>query len=42
MKQIDVLASIGNDAAHNNPNLDSSDVKKLLADLPEVIDSTGI
>ena len=42
MKQIDVLASIGNDAAHNNPNLDSTDVKKLLADLPEVIESTRI
>lgn len=42
MKQIDMLASIGNDAAHNNPNLDSADVKKMLADLPEVIDSTRV
>lgn len=42
MKQIDVLASIGNDAAHNNPKLDSADVKKMLADLPEVIDSTRV
>jgi len=42
MKQIDVLTSIGNDAAHNNPNLDSADVKKMLADLPEVIESTRV
>ena len=42
MKQIDMLASVGNDAAHNNPKLDSADVKKMLADLPEVIDSTRV
>ena len=42
MKQIDTLAAIGNDAAHNNPDLDSADVRKMLADLPEVIDSTGV
>lgn len=42
MKQIDALATIGNDAAHNNPGLDSSDVKKLLSDLPEVIESTVV
>jgi len=42
MKQIDVLASIGNDAAHNKPNLDSADVKKMLVDLPDVIDSTRV
>lgn len=42
MKQIDVLASIGNDAAHNNPNLYPADVKKMLADLPVVIDSTRV
>jgi hypothetical protein len=37
MKQIDTLAAIGNDAAHNSPDLDSTDVKKMLVDLPEVI-----
>jgi len=42
MKQIDALASIGNDAAHNKPDLDSADVKKLLLDLPGVIESTNI
>ncbi len=42
MKHIDVMASIGNDAAHNKPDLDSADVKKLLFDLPEVIESTGV
>ncbi len=42
MKQIDVLASVGNDAAHNNPKLDSADVRKMLTDLPAVIDSTRV
>lgn len=42
MKHIETLATIGNDAAHNKPNLDSSDVKKLILDLPEIIESTGI
>lgn len=42
MKHIDALASIGNDAAHNKPELDSADVKKLLQDLPGVIESTGV
>lgn len=42
MKQIETLATIGNDAAHNAPTLQNMDVKKLLADLPEVIDSTGV
>jgi hypothetical protein len=42
MKQADTLAAIGNDAAHNNPEMDSSDVKTLLTDLPEIIDSTGV
>lgn len=41
MKQVDLLASIGNDAAHNKPNLDSADIKRLLLDLPEVIESTS-
>ena len=42
MKQIDTLASIGNAAAHNNPPPDPAEVKKMLLDLPEVIDSTQI
>ena len=42
MKQIDTLAAIGNDAAHNKPEMDSSDIKKLLTDLPETIDSIGV
>jgi len=42
MKQIDALAAIGNDAAHNKPGLDSNDVKKLLSDIPGVIESTSI
>jgi hypothetical protein len=41
MKQIDALAAIGNDAAHNSPTLNPTDVAKLLADLPEIIDATG-
>jgi hypothetical protein len=42
MKQVDMLAAIGNDAAHNNPSLTATDVKKLLSDLPEVIEATGV
>ena len=42
MKQVDALASIGNDAAHNNPSLESADVKKLIFDLPELIESTHV
>lgn len=42
MKQIETLTTIGNDAAHNAPMLNAADVRKLLADLPEIIDSTGI
>ena len=40
MKQVDALASIGNDAAHNKPELTKEDVKKLLTDLPELIEAT--
>ena len=40
MKQIDMLASVGNDSAHNKPDLDLADVKKMLSDLPELIEST--
>jgi hypothetical protein len=42
MKQVDMLAAIGNDAAHNSPSLTPTDVKKLLSDLPEVIEATGV
>jgi hypothetical protein len=42
MKQIDTLAAIGNDAAHNKKGIDTSDIKKMLTDLPEIIDSTGV
>ncbi len=42
MKEIDTLASIGNEAAHNKPGLDRKDVQKLLADLPDVIEVTGV
>lgn len=42
MKQIDALASIGNDAAHNNPDLRSEDIKKMISELPEIIESTKI
>ncbi|MEZ6041352.1 MAG: hypothetical protein R3C20_12665 [Planctomycetaceae bacterium] len=42
MKLIEGLTSIGNDAAHNKPELDARDVKKLIQDLPGVIESTGI
>ena len=40
MKQIDALTSIGNEAAHNSPDLSQADVKKLLFDLPELIGAT--
>lgn len=39
MKQIDTLAAIGNKAAHNEPDLDSTDIKKLLTDLPEIMET---
>lgn len=42
MKQVETLAAIGNDAAHNVPTLQAADVKKLLADLPEIIESTSV
>lgn len=42
MKQIDTLAAIGNDAAHNNPDIEPGDIEKLLADLPQLIDTTGV
>jgi hypothetical protein len=42
MKHIDVLASIGNNAAHNLPELDASEVKKLLSEIPEIIESTKL
>lgn len=42
MKQIDTMTSIGNDAAHNKPELEASDVKKLLQDLPGIIETTNV
>lgn len=42
MKQIDMLAAIGNGAAHNNPEINPANIKKLLIDLPEIIDSTRV
>ena len=42
MKHIDALVSTGNDAAHNKPELEPSDVKKLLQDLPGIIESTSL
>lgn len=42
MKQVDMLAAIGNDAAHNNPGLVAADVKKLLSDLPELLEATSV
>jgi hypothetical protein len=42
MKQIDTLAAIGNEAAHNKPGLNATDIKKLLTDLPSILDSTGV
>ena len=42
MKHIETLASIGNNAAHNKPELGKPDVEQLLRDLPSVIDATGV
>jgi hypothetical protein len=42
MKQIDALSSVGNDAAHNKPELDASDVNRMLLELPSLIESTGV
>ena len=42
MKHIDMLASIGNAAAHNEKEIDRSEVERMLKDLPELIDSTGV
>ena len=41
MKHIDTLASIGNDAAHNKPELKVGDVEMFIRDLPGILDSTG-
>ncbi len=32
-KNVDSMAAIGNDAAHNNPDLKKEDVERLLRDL---------
>jgi len=37
MKHIDALAAIGNDAAHNNPSLKEEDVKRLVAEVPNLL-----
>ena len=42
MKQIDALIAIGNEAAHNNQNLEAADVKKMLSDIPEIVESTRV
>lgn len=42
MKQVDMLAAIGNDAAHNSPSLAAADVKKFLCDLPELLETTAV
>ena len=42
LKHIDSLAAIGNDAAHNNQDLDVADIKRLINEIPNVIDSTSI
>jgi hypothetical protein len=42
MKAVDALAAIGNDAAHNKEGLEESDVKRLLSDLPGVLESTSV
>lgn len=42
MKHIETLATIGNNAAHNRPELTKDDVKKILQDLPELIESTSV
>ena len=41
MKQIDSLASVGNDAAHNKAELNKDDVRRLLDELPSVLESVG-
>ncbi len=42
MKQVETLAAIGIDAAHNNPDVESVDMKKMLTDLHEVVDATRV
>ena len=42
MKQLDALASIGNDAAHNKPELTKENAAKLISDLPGIIEDTGV
>lgn len=42
MKQVELLAAIGNNAAHNKDELTKDDVKKLISDLPGLIESTNI
>jgi hypothetical protein len=40
LKHIEALAATGNAAAHNEPGLASSDVARLIRELPEVLEST--
>jgi hypothetical protein len=40
MKQIDTLASIGNNAAHNSPELTNEDVKFFSRELPPILEAT--
>lgn len=42
MKHVDTLAAIGNAAAHNTDEFNSSDAEKLINDLPSLIDSTKV
>jgi len=42
MKHIDMLASIGNAATHNEEAIDISEIKRMLTELPEIIASTGV
>ena len=37
MKLIDSLAAVGNDAAHNNPSLKQEDVKRLVHEIPNIL-----
>ena len=37
VKHIDALAAIGNDAAHNNPSLKEEDVKRLVTEVPNIL-----
>ena len=37
MKHIESLASVGNDAAHNNPTLRQTDVERLLRDVRDIL-----